>query len=89
MTRTAFRFVPFTIVQDPDTEPTYRAWCVSGDEEECGQDSGEWITPHPVEVWMDAHVRRTGHLNYRRAFYDNAVYDAPDAPRPEEVPDHP
>jgi hypothetical protein len=40
--------------------------------------SGEWITPHPVEVWMANHLKETGHRNYRRAFHDNAVMEPPE-----------
>ncbi|GAA3191188.1 MULTISPECIES: hypothetical protein [Streptomyces] len=72
MTRTAYRFVPFTIKQDLAAEPTYSAFCVSGDEKECEQSSDEWLTPHPVEVWMREHTRETGHSRYRREFVDYA-----------------
>jgi hypothetical protein len=82
MTRTVIRFVPYKVRQDPQTVPTHQVWCVSGDEEECGEDSGEWVTPHPVEMWMDAHVRATGHRHFRRAFFDNAMYVSPDGPVP-------
>lgn len=87
MTRAVFRFVPYRVEQDPHTAPTYQAWCVSGEETACGQDSGEWITPHPVELWMDAHVTETGHRFYRRAFFDNVAYASPDGPAPGEVTD--
>ncbi|WP_078658089.1 DUF7848 domain-containing protein [Streptomyces rimosus] len=72
MTRRIFRFVPYTIRQDTTAEPTYEAVCVSGDENECGEKSGAWLTPHPVEVWMREHARDTGHTRYCRCFQDYA-----------------
>ncbi|MFK8850197.1 hypothetical protein [Streptomyces sp. Ac-502] len=72
MRRRTLRFVPFRIEQDRTAEPTYEAVCVSGDDKECGQSSDEWITPHPVEVWMREHSRDTGHTRFRRAFVDYA-----------------
>lgn len=89
MTRHAFRFAPRAVPQDPDATPTYQAWCVSGGEQECGEDSGEWLTPHPVQVWMDAHVEATGHRHYRRAFCDGAGYGPPDGPAAAWAPGHP
>ncbi|MEU6993588.1 hypothetical protein ABZ953_23405 [Streptomyces sp. NPDC046465] len=83
MTRTVFRFVPFTITQDTTAEPTYEAVCVSGDGKECGERSDEWITPHPVEVWMRDHMKITGHARYRRTFVDYA-----DVTRADQNPDH-
>lgn len=70
-----FRYVPYKTAQDPGTEPTYEAQCVSGDDKNCNEKSGVWITPHPVEVWMDAHLKETGHRYYRRSFHDNAIME--------------
>lgn len=72
------RFVPFRIGQDRTAEPVYEAVRVSGDDKECGQSSDEWITPHPVEVWMREHSRDTGHTRFRRAFVDCADVSRPD-----------
>lgn len=85
MSSRVFRFVPFKLRQDTETEPVYEARCVSGDEQECGAESAEWITPHPVEVWMEAHLKATGHRHYRRSFHDNAVYQSPDGSAAEGV----
>ncbi|MFH8403574.1 hypothetical protein ACH4FX_02205 [Streptomyces sp. NPDC018019] len=76
MIRRVFRFVPFTITQDASAEPTYEAVCVSGEEKECGAASDEWLTPHPVEVWMREHTKDTGHRRYRRNFQDYAEVEA-------------
>jgi hypothetical protein len=78
MKKSLMRFVPFTVRQDPETEPTYEARCVSGDDKECGQASGEWVNPEPVDAWLDAHIKETGHRHYRRSFHDNAVYEPSD-----------
>ncbi|MFF2927231.1 hypothetical protein ACFVTP_33305 [Streptomyces celluloflavus] len=72
MTRSVMRFVPYKTAQDVTAAPTYEAVCVSGDVEDCGEESGQWLTPHPVEVWMRAHRADTGHGRFRRAFVDYA-----------------
>lgn len=83
MTRSVMRYVPFTIRQDPTALPGYEAECVSGEESDCGAKSGEWGTPAPVENWVMAHTRDTGHTRYRRWFVDYAEVNAPD-----NVPGH-
>ena len=77
MTTRVFRFVPFTIVQDQAAEPEYFARCVSGDEAECGAESGALPTPRDVEEWQRQHTQDTFHVRYRRVFADYAVLEAP------------
>jgi hypothetical protein len=77
MTTRVFRFVPFTIVQDQAAEPEYFARCVSGDEAECGAESGALPTPRDVEEWQRQHTQDTLHVRYRRVFADYAVLEAP------------
>lgn len=77
MTTRVFRFVPFTIVQDPTAEPEYFARCVSGNEAECGAESGALPTPRDVEEWQRQHTQDTLHVRYRRVFADYAVLEAP------------
>ncbi|WP_338671837.1 hypothetical protein V1460_02465 [Streptomyces sp. SCSIO 30461] len=77
MTRRVFRYVPFTIEQDATAEPEYEARCVSGDETECGADSGTHSGPGPVEEWQRKHTQETGHRRYRRNFGDYAVIRPP------------
>jgi hypothetical protein len=72
MTRPVMRFLPYRIEQDVAAAPLYEAVCVCGDSEDCGEESGQWLTPHPVEVWMRAHRGDTGHRRFRRAFVDYA-----------------
>jgi hypothetical protein len=77
MTRRVFRYVPFTIGQDETAEPEYEARCVSGDETECGAQSGTCSHPEPVEKWQRRHTQKTGHRRYRRNFGDYAVMQPP------------
>jgi hypothetical protein len=73
VTRRVFRYVPFTVEQDATAEPEYEARCVSGDETECGAQSGTYNDAGPVEEWQRRHSQVTGHRRYRRKFGDYAV----------------
>jgi len=73
-TRT-FRFRNYVITPDTTGLPTYEATCVSGDEEECGERSEEWLTEHPVVVWMAAHTAETGHTRFQRRSADYATVE--------------
>ncbi|WP_443744593.1 DUF7848 domain-containing protein [Streptomyces sudanensis] len=77
MTRRRFRHVPSTFEQDQTAEPECEAWCVSGDETECGAESGAHNGPGPVEQWQRRHTQETGHRRYRRSFGDYAVMRPP------------
>ncbi|MFI1356974.1 hypothetical protein ACH4TV_25845 [Streptomyces sp. NPDC020898] len=77
-TRRTFRYVPFTIVQDVTAEPEYATRCVSGDEFECGAESGVQGHPADVEEWQRRHMQETRHARYRRTFADYAVMEPPD-----------
>ncbi|GAA0636395.1 hypothetical protein GCM10009535_10810 [Streptomyces thermocarboxydovorans] len=74
-TRRVFRYVPYTIVQDPSAEPEYEARCVSGDEADCGAASGPCRSPAGVEEWQRRHTQETRHTRYRRSFADYAVLE--------------
>ena len=80
MSRTLFRYVPFTIEQDRTAEPEYEARCVSGDDVECGARSGTYSRPGPVEEWQRRHTQETRHLRCRRNFGDYAVLRPPAVP---------
>jgi hypothetical protein len=73
--RRFFRYVPYTIVQDPSAEPEYEARCVSGDEADCGAASGPCPGPAEVEEWQRRHTQETRHTRYRRTFADYAVLE--------------
>ncbi|MFG3271175.1 DUF7848 domain-containing protein [Streptomyces luteogriseus] len=73
--RRIFRYVPYTIVQDASAQPEYEAYCVSGEEEDCGAGSGPCQAPGEVEEWQRRHTQETRHLRYRRSFADYAVLE--------------
>ena len=73
--RRNFRYVPYTIVQDASAQPEYEAYCVSGEEQDCGAGSGPCQAPGEVEEWQRRHTQETRHLRYRRSFADYAVLE--------------
>ncbi|MFI8170187.1 hypothetical protein ACIGAN_28080 [Streptomyces sp. NPDC085931] len=73
--RRVFRYVPYTIVQDPSALPEYQAYCVSGEDADCGASSGPCAAPGEVEEWQRRHTQETRHLRYRRSFADYAVLE--------------
>ncbi|RPE41706.1 hypothetical protein EDD90_4797 [Streptomyces sp. Ag109_O5-1] len=73
--RRTFRFVPYLITQDDTAEPEYEAYCVSGEEADCGAASGPCASPAAVEEWQRGHTRDTRHVRYRRSFTDYAVLE--------------
>ncbi|QFQ98403.1 hypothetical protein F9278_21945 [Streptomyces phaeolivaceus] len=73
MTRRVFRYVPYVIAQDPTAAPEYTSRCVSGDETDCGAESGARSDPADVEEWQRRHTQDTRHTRYRRTFADYAV----------------
>ncbi|WP_246203651.1 hypothetical protein [Streptomyces tailanensis] len=74
-TRRVFRYVPYVIAQDQSAEPEYEARCVSGDETECGAESGVRHDPAAVEEWQRWHTQETRHFRYRRSFGDYSVLE--------------
>ncbi|WP_200303958.1 DUF7848 domain-containing protein [Streptomyces adelaidensis] len=74
-TRRVLRYVPYVIAQDATAEPEYEARCVSGDEVECGAESGVRSDPAAVEEWQRRHTQETRHSRYRRGFADYAVME--------------
>ncbi|MEU0200240.1 MULTISPECIES: hypothetical protein [unclassified Streptomyces] len=73
--RRVFRYVPYTIVQDASALPEYQAYCVSGEDVDCGASSGPCQSPGEVEEWQRRHTQETRHLRYRRSFADYAVLE--------------
>lgn len=73
--RRLFRYVPYSIVQDASAQPEYEAYCVSGDEADCGASSGSRQDPGEVEEWQRRHTQETRHTRYRRSFADYAVLE--------------
>ncbi len=75
MTRRVFRYVAYTLVQDPTAYQEYAARCVSCDDSECGAESGVRPGPGDVEEWQRRHTQETRHTRYRRVFADYAVME--------------
>lgn len=75
MTRRVFRYVAYTLVQDLTAYPEYAARCVSGEEADCGAESGMRPAPGDVEEWQRKHTQETRHTRYRRVFADYAVME--------------
>jgi len=75
---TRYRFRNYTIARDETAAPTYAAESVTGDDADCGESSGEHVTPEDVEKWLACHQRDTGHTRFRRTFADYADVE-PDA----------
>jgi len=87
MTRRRFRYVPYALVQDPMAEPEYAAHCVSGDEADCGAESGVRHELATVEEWQRRHTQETRHTRYRRTFADYAVMEPREGPEVPEIPE--
>ncbi|MCX4699017.1 hypothetical protein [Streptomyces sp. NBC_01373] len=69
-TTKTFRFRNYEITGDPLGEVTYAAECVSGEEANCGAESGDMAEKTDVDRWIAEHVRDTDHRRYRRTVAD-------------------
>ncbi|AEW92749.1 MULTISPECIES: DUF7848 domain-containing protein [Streptomycetaceae] len=65
-TTKTFRFRNYDIHPDTTAETTYAAECVTGEEADCGAQSGEEVEAAKVDRWIAEHVRNTGHQRFRR-----------------------
>jgi hypothetical protein len=72
--RAVYRFVNYRIAQDSTGEVSRSARCVSGEEADCGESSGE-LDEERVAKWMAEHAAATGHTRFRRTFTDYAVVE--------------
>ncbi|EST17968.1 MULTISPECIES: DUF7848 domain-containing protein [Streptomyces] len=75
MTRATYRFREHKITPDPLGVPEHQAVCVSGDETECGADSGLLPDGKELARWMAEHTRDTGHLRFRAAQWGYALME--------------
>ncbi|MEV6838989.1 hypothetical protein AB0N17_31515 [Streptomyces sp. NPDC051133] len=73
--KAVLRFVNYKITRDPDGEKTWRARCVSGDEEECGAESMVFGSDDPPADWMAEHTATTGHQRFQRIYEDYALVE--------------
>ncbi|MCX5426092.1 hypothetical protein [Streptomyces sp. NBC_00078] len=65
--RAAYRFRAYNFTADQSTLPTYQAVCVTGDDADCGADSGPQESEENLNRWMAEHSRDTAHATFRRA----------------------
>ncbi|NUK55317.1 hypothetical protein HRW14_34745 [Streptomyces lunaelactis] len=67
-TRGRFRFREYrvTTVADPMALPVYEALCVTGEERNCGAESGTLHTPDELTRWIAGHCAQTGHQHYEQ-----------------------
>ncbi|MCW7945048.1 hypothetical protein AAW14_24360 [Streptomyces hygroscopicus] len=73
--KAVLRFVKYKITRDPDRERTWRARCVSGDEEECGAESMVFGGDEDPIDWMAEHAKETGHTRFERTYKDYALVE--------------
>ncbi|WP_335939935.1 DUF7848 domain-containing protein [Streptomyces sp. PTD5-9] len=67
MTRATYRFRQYGVTPDELAEPVFQAVCVSGEETDCGADSGDQGDEAALARWMAEHTRDTGHERFRAA----------------------
>ncbi|MEU7182034.1 MULTISPECIES: hypothetical protein [Streptomyces] len=67
-TRGRYRFREYhvTIVAGPMALPAYELLCVTGEEHNCGAESGTLHTPDELTRWIAEHCARTGHQHYEQ-----------------------
>lgn len=73
MTRAVLRFMNYTTTQDPTGELSWAALCVSGEDADCGANSGSKTDQDEVIRWMSEHCRDSGHDRFWRMFTDYAM----------------
>lgn len=72
-TTKTFRFRNYDIHPDPTAVTTCAAECVTGEEADCGAQSGDEFETDKVDQWIAKHVRDTGHQRFRRTAADYAT----------------
>jgi hypothetical protein len=73
--RAVLRFIDYVTKQDPTGEETWKAVCVSGDEEECKATSPVLGGDEAANDWMAEHTAQTGHKRFKRTFEDYALVE--------------
>ncbi|WNI19917.1 hypothetical protein [Actinacidiphila sp. ITFR-21] len=62
-----FRFQNYTIAADDSALPEFHAVCVTGEDADCGADSGRHASAAELDRWMAEHARDAGHTRFRRS----------------------
>ncbi|WP_369199010.1 DUF7848 domain-containing protein [Streptomyces djakartensis] len=70
MTRATYRFRNYSVTADDTAMSAYQAVCVTGDDADCGEDSGDQPDEAALTKWMAEHTRDTGHERFRQARWD-------------------
>ncbi|WP_143670115.1 hypothetical protein [Streptomyces sp. Ag109_G2-15] len=65
----------YETLRDPHGEITFKARCVSGDDEECGAESDVSGSDEAANKWMAEHTAGTGHKRFKRTFEDYALVE--------------
>ncbi|MFJ2110511.1 MULTISPECIES: hypothetical protein [unclassified Streptomyces] len=67
-TRGRYRFREYHVTTAADliALPAYEALCVTGEEHNCGAESGTLHTPDELTRWIAQHCARTGHQHYEQ-----------------------
>ncbi|MFF1380188.1 hypothetical protein [Streptomyces sp. NPDC058308] len=64
--RYRFREYHVTTVPDSLALPAFTALCVTGEEHNCGAESGTLHTPDDLTRWIAEHCAATGHQDYEQ-----------------------
>lgn len=70
MVRARYRLRNYKITPAKTMMPAHQAVCVTGEDADCGADSGDKACAADVERWIAEHTRDTGHGFYRLAQWD-------------------
>lgn len=67
-TRGHYRFREYhvTVLADPMALPACEALCVTGEERNCGAESGTLHAPDELTRWIAEHCAATGHQHYEQ-----------------------
>ncbi|MFD9151946.1 DUF7848 domain-containing protein [Streptomyces albidoflavus] len=76
MTRATYRFRQYVVTPDELAEPAFQAVCVSGEQTDCGADSGDQEDEEALTRWMTEHTRDTGHGRFRVAPWSYVMVEA-------------
>jgi hypothetical protein len=66
-----FRFREYRVKPDETAAAKLGARCTSGDDAECGEESGNQPNEEALTKWMSEHVAATGHQWFERTWTDS------------------
>lgn len=71
-----FREYQVRAVADPQALPTFTAVCVTGEDADCGAESGDMHDPDALVHWIAGHFRDTGHAHFERSTRAQVIAEA-------------